>query len=939
MGGDERSLGRNDRPVALQPRTTGPQCDGTRIDDERRDNAHAWRPARFMVIAAHPDDADFGPAATAARWIDAGLGRLARLLHERRRRRRGSRRRSARAGRRCASGSSAPRPTIIGYAGVTFLHQPDGALANDLALREQLVREIRTFRPDAVLATDPTVIFYRDGGVNHTDHRAAGLAAVDAVYPAARNPMAFPWLARSGLAAHEVRRLYLFWPNEPNVRVDITRRSTARSRRSRRTPARSRSPPSSTSGSASGRAEEGEPIGVAAGEALRVIVIDDDEDEGPSTRRPSRDGPAASRPARPARRGQLARRAGPAGRCPTRSRARSGRRRAGRAARRARRASGPPAASADVLVGRDPVRSGAGPASPARSASAGSASGRGRRSRRRATGRAGSGRVRRPSRRTRRSGNPSEARPPAMSRFWDWVNGPQNEVIGREVERRRLDRPGDQRFERARRAGPASAGGRPRRRRRAGRRPGASTSRSPRRSRMIAASSPGPRAHRRRERDPSSGSASAASEPAGIGLGRARRGATGGRDRARASWQSATASRAATQASSARLGRDPGRVRLDRQALERRARAPRRPRRWRSAAAAASRVSWLIRLISASQSRAAASTSSRVCRPDASVAERLLGRLLRRPDGARIGGRRLGLGAADEVVVGALARPQRLDRRLRRPRGLASRPRIARRRPVAARRTRRPARRPRTAGRGSASAALAVRRRRLGLAAVGSAASGDRAGEPDATAVARRSPSSVPARGASPRAAVAAARRPEGRDHRVRLARDRDPDRTARRQRDRASGRARGGDPKGRHRRAQKERAFGSADRMGGRRQRPRHRRGRRDRSAAGPGDCGRRRRAGSSSGGRSRSTQRRSAGPPRAGPAARLELGFGERGRPSRDRVRGDRDADFAASRGPGPEDLDQRGAGSRRRAPARAPGRRTRSRSRSAVLLGRLD
>ena len=50
---------------------------------------------------------------------------------------------------------------IIGYAGVTFLHQPDGALANDLALREQLVREIRTFRPDAVLATDPETIFYQ----------------------------------------------------------------------------------------------------------------------------------------------------------------------------------------------------------------------------------------------------------------------------------------------------------------------------------------------------------------------------------------------------------------------------------------------------------------------------------------------------------------------------------------------------------------------------------------------------------------------------------------------------------------------------------------------------------------------------------------------------------------------------------------------------------
>ena len=111
---------------------------------------------------------------------------------------------------------------VIGYAGVSFLHQPDGALANDLALRELLVREIRTFRPDAVLATDPEAVFHEGGGVNHTDHRAAGIAAVDAVYPAARNPMAFPALARDGLAAHAVRRLYLFWSERPDAWVDVT---------------------------------------------------------------------------------------------------------------------------------------------------------------------------------------------------------------------------------------------------------------------------------------------------------------------------------------------------------------------------------------------------------------------------------------------------------------------------------------------------------------------------------------------------------------------------------------------------------------------------------------------------------------------------------------------------------------------------------------------
>lgn len=241
-----------------------------------------------MVIAGHPDDADFGPAGTAAAWIDAGsTGWLVC----------------------CTSGDAGGEDPdadplelaalrereqhaaadIIGYAGITFLHMPDGALANDLALREHLVREIRTFKPDAVLATDPTVIFYRDGGVNHTDHREAGLAAVDAVYPAARNPMAFPSLAKSGLAAHRVRRLYLFWPNEPNVRVDV---STTIDRKIAALAAHAsqiREPAKLEERIRSWAAEEGEPIGVAAGEALRMIVIDDDEDEGPSLERAADD--------------------------------------------------------------------------------------------------------------------------------------------------------------------------------------------------------------------------------------------------------------------------------------------------------------------------------------------------------------------------------------------------------------------------------------------------------------------------------------------------------------------------------------------------------------------------------------------------------------------------------------------------------------------------
>jgi LmbE family N-acetylglucosaminyl deacetylase len=237
--------------------------------------AHDWRPERFMVIAAHPDDAEFGPSGTAARWIDQGsTGWLVC----------------------CTSGDQGGEDpdadpfelaalreieqraasAVTGYAGVTFLHQPDGALVNDLALRELLVREIRTFRPDAVLATDPETVFHGDGGINHTDHRAAGMAAVDAVYPAARNPMAFPWLARNGLAAHPVRRVYLFWSNRPDAWVDIATTLDRKIAALRAHGSQIREPDQLETRIREWAAEEGAPAGLAAAEALRCIVIDDD---------------------------------------------------------------------------------------------------------------------------------------------------------------------------------------------------------------------------------------------------------------------------------------------------------------------------------------------------------------------------------------------------------------------------------------------------------------------------------------------------------------------------------------------------------------------------------------------------------------------------------------------------------------------------------------
>lgn len=236
---------------------------------------HTWRPRRFMVIVGHPDDADFGPAGAAAAWIDAGAEgwlvcctsgdaggedpsldpvELARAREEE---------------QRTAAG-------VVGYSGVTFLHQPDGNLANDLPLREMLVREIRTFKPDAVFCGDPEIVVHNGGGINHTDHRAAAMAAVDAVYPAARNPMAFPWLAKDGLPAHRVRRLYMMWTNQPDAWIDVTS-TMDRKIEALRCHASQLHDPEGVFARVRARLREGgERIGVGAAEGYRLVVIEPD---------------------------------------------------------------------------------------------------------------------------------------------------------------------------------------------------------------------------------------------------------------------------------------------------------------------------------------------------------------------------------------------------------------------------------------------------------------------------------------------------------------------------------------------------------------------------------------------------------------------------------------------------------------------------------------
>jgi LmbE family N-acetylglucosaminyl deacetylase len=176
---------------------------------------------RVLVIVAHPDDVDFGAAGTVARWTDAGIEVVYCLVTD---------------GDAGGSDPSISRPDMaalrryeqteaadrVGVHDLRFLGYPDGRVEPTLELRKDLARVIRQVRPDRVLCPSPERDYVRPG-ISHPDHRAVGSAALDAVYPDARNPFAFPeLLAEEGLEAWIVREVWISGTGAPTRYVDVT---------------------------------------------------------------------------------------------------------------------------------------------------------------------------------------------------------------------------------------------------------------------------------------------------------------------------------------------------------------------------------------------------------------------------------------------------------------------------------------------------------------------------------------------------------------------------------------------------------------------------------------------------------------------------------------------------------------------------------------------
>ena len=172
-------------------------------------------PARALAVFAHPDDPEVGCGGTLARWTAAGSevhlvitnrgdkGSLDPAVDP-----------DALAAERADEVARAA--TVLGLASVEHLGYPDGDIDNDAALRAKIVSIVRRLRPDALVAPDPTAVFFGDGYINHRDHRELGWAVLDSIVPAA-NPLYVP----DGGPAHQVELVLLSGTLEANAWVDV----------------------------------------------------------------------------------------------------------------------------------------------------------------------------------------------------------------------------------------------------------------------------------------------------------------------------------------------------------------------------------------------------------------------------------------------------------------------------------------------------------------------------------------------------------------------------------------------------------------------------------------------------------------------------------------------------------------------------------------------
>ena len=225
---------------------------------------------RIMAIAAHPDDIESWCAGTLAIAIDRGADVRLLLVTSGEHGSDDPRAEPQEIAER-REGEARAAAHLLGIHEVAFLRYPDGDVENTRALRADLVAWIRRWQPSVLFTHDPEHPWPLY--VSHPDHRAVGRAALDAVYPLARDRLAFPEHLQSGFLPHAVGDVWLYASSVADTYVDITggfdRKITARLAHASQTP-----DPIDLPESWRARASDiGSPIGLALAEAFTILHL------------------------------------------------------------------------------------------------------------------------------------------------------------------------------------------------------------------------------------------------------------------------------------------------------------------------------------------------------------------------------------------------------------------------------------------------------------------------------------------------------------------------------------------------------------------------------------------------------------------------------------------------------------------------------------------
>jgi LmbE family N-acetylglucosaminyl deacetylase len=175
-----------------------------------------WRTYdRALIVTAHPDDAEFLAGGTIAKLCHMGLDVTLCVATSGDK---GTRDQSLRPQELAAMREAEQRAAakVLGLHNVVFWGMPDGFLEETHELRGQVVKLIRTLKPDLMITWDG-----HRPGFNHTDHRVIGRVVRDALFPAAHDPLYYAYLGREGIGPHRTAELLLAGAQDPDFHVDI----------------------------------------------------------------------------------------------------------------------------------------------------------------------------------------------------------------------------------------------------------------------------------------------------------------------------------------------------------------------------------------------------------------------------------------------------------------------------------------------------------------------------------------------------------------------------------------------------------------------------------------------------------------------------------------------------------------------------------------------